>query len=62
MFKKMKQVLKDLDTLFLILQVHADDLRELKADLAAMKPKKKVVTKTVVKTAPKPVAKKKQSK
>jgi hypothetical protein len=59
MFKKMKQVLKDLDTLFLILQVHADDLRELKADLAAMKPKKKVVTKTVVKTVQKPVAKKK---
>jgi uncharacterized membrane protein len=59
MFKKMRQVLKDLDTLFLLLQAHADDLQQLKADIAAIKPKKKVVTKTVIKTEPKPVAKKK---
>jgi len=58
MFKKMRQVLKDLDTLFLLLQAHADDLQQLKADIAAIKPKKKATTKVVVTPAKAPAKKK----
>jgi hypothetical protein len=53
MFGKIKKVIADLEALFLLLQSHADDIEQLKADISALKPKKKVVTKTVVKTAPK---------
>jgi hypothetical protein len=53
MFGKIKKVIADLEALFLLIQAHADDIDQLKADIAALKPKKKVVTKTVVKTAPK---------
>jgi len=55
MFGKIKKVIADLEALFLLLQSHADDIEQLKADISALKPKKKVVTKTVVKT---PVKKK----
>lgn len=41
MFTKIKKVLKDLDTLFLLFQAHADDIKELKADIESLKPKKK---------------------
>jgi hypothetical protein len=58
MFKKIKQVLKDLDTLFLLFQAHADDIKELKADIAALKPKKKTTTKVVATPAKAPVKKK----
>ena len=56
---KLKQVLKDISTLFLLLQVYGDDIKKLQEEVALLKPKKKVVTKTVVKTEPKTVAKKK---
>lgn len=56
---KLKQVLKDISTLFLLLQVYGDDIKKLQEEVALLKPKKKVVTKTIVKTEPKTVAKKK---
>ena len=56
MFGKIKKVIADLEALFLLIQSHADDIEQLKADISALKPKKKVVvTKTVVKA---PVKKK----
>jgi hypothetical protein len=52
MFGKIKKVIADLEALFLLIQAHADDIEQLKADISALKPKKKVVTKTVVKKTP----------
>jgi hypothetical protein len=59
MFGKLKQVIKDINTMFLLLQVYGDDIKQLKAEVALLKPKKKVVTKTIVKTEAKAPAKKK---
>jgi hypothetical protein len=52
---KLKQVLKDISTLFLMLQVYGDDIKKLQAEVALLKPKKKVAAKTEVKA---PVKKK----
>jgi hypothetical protein len=59
MFGKLKQITKDIKTIFLMLQVYGDDLNQLKTEVTLLKPKKKVVTKTIVKTDEKPVVKKK---
>jgi hypothetical protein len=44
---KLKQVLKDISTLFLMLQVYGDDIKQLKAEVALLKPKKKASPSTV---------------
>jgi hypothetical protein len=53
MFGKIKKVIADLEALFLLIQAHADDIEQLKADIAVLKPKKKVVTKPTAKVLPK---------
>jgi hypothetical protein len=55
MFGKLKQVIKDINTMFLLLQVYGDDIKQLKAEVALLKPKKKVVAKSEIKA---PVKKK----
>jgi cell division protein FtsB len=48
MFGKLKKLIADLEVVYNLIQSHAAELEQLKADVEALKPKKKV-TKPVVK-------------
>jgi len=47
MFGKLKKVIADLEALFMLLQSHANDIEQLKADISALKPKKRTTSKVV---------------
>jgi hypothetical protein len=58
MFGKLKKVLAQLDAIWDYLDEHKDELSQLKADVEALKPKKKkVVTKPVAKVSTKKTTK-----
>lgn len=51
MFGKLKKLIADIETIYNLIQSHADELEKLKADIVALQPKKKVVKPTTKKTA-----------
>ena len=50
MFGKLKKLIADLEVVYNLIQLHAAELEQLKADIEALKPKKRVAKSVVKKT------------
>jgi hypothetical protein len=50
MFGKLKKLIADLEVLYSLIQTHASEIEQLKSDVKALKPKKRVSKPVVKKT------------